>query len=339
MAVRSRPLRSPTSGPGSTASSPNALVCPVGARAPDDTLQPASSGAWGSRAGGRSRLAIKFLLAIAGFHFGCSTRRSGSSPTSLHDPGPALLRAAGPADRARRPDHRDRARLLRALHISRASARAARGAGRHDGPGALRLPRTRRSSVRASLALPTLLTGIRIATVSTISIATVAPFVDPEGARQPDLRRASAGGLPDGDLHRRRARGALALVADGLLCSPSALTQSTRAAPYVVLAEQFRPGAFVDAFTDRRPSLLFSKPRQTVKLSAVRSACVVARAAARALARPSPARPLRRPASPTSVAPCRASSSRLRPHRARVGFWNNAVALVVLAVPPILINS
>jgi osmoprotectant transport system permease protein len=85
--------------------------------------------------------------------------------------------------------------------------------------------------VELPLALPALLAGIRIATVSTISIATVAAFVIPEGLGQPifialqqELFKTeifAAGGLAV----------ALALAADGLLVlAQRALTPWTRVA-------------------------------------------------------------------------------------------------------------
>src|SRR5581483_2971378 len=71
--------------------------------------------------------------------------------------------------------------------------------------------------VELPLALPAILTGLRVATVSTISIATIAPFVIAKGLGQPISAALSqnifnteiftAGGMVS----------ALALVADGLL--------------------------------------------------------------------------------------------------------------------------
>ena len=60
--------------------------------------------------------------------------------------------------------------------------------------------------VELPLATPSIIAGVRIATVSTISIATVAAFVISRGPRPADLHRDQPGHLQDGDHRRRRAR-------------------------------------------------------------------------------------------------------------------------------------
>jgi len=70
--------------------------------------------------------------------------------------------------------------------------------------------------VSLPLAVPSILAGVRIATVTTISLATIAAFILPEGLGQPILD-----GLATGFHTRYLAAGALAvglaLVADALL--------------------------------------------------------------------------------------------------------------------------
>ena len=61
--------------------------------------------------------------------------------------------------------------------------------------------------VELPLAVPAIIGGLRVAVVSTISIATIAAFVGPYGPRQPDLPRAEgADAVQDGDLLRRLPR-------------------------------------------------------------------------------------------------------------------------------------
>ena len=86
--------------------------------------------------------------------------------------------------------------------------------------------------VELPLALPAIMAGLRIATVSTISIATVAALVIPKGLGRPIFIALQAGHLQDRDPRRRRARGrARARSPTRCSCSRSALlTPWTRAA-------------------------------------------------------------------------------------------------------------
>ena len=60
--------------------------------------------------------------------------------------------------------------------------------------------------VELPLATPSIFAGLRIATVSTISIATVAAFVLPQGLGYPIFIGIKQDDLQDGDHRRRRAR-------------------------------------------------------------------------------------------------------------------------------------
>ena len=84
--------------------------------------------------------------------------------------------------------------------------------------------------VELPLAVPAIIAGLRIATVSTISIATVAAFVIPKGLGQPIFIALGAGHLQDGDPRRRRARGRARAVADALLVARAARARRRGAA-------------------------------------------------------------------------------------------------------------
>ena len=161
--------------------------------------------------------------------------------------------------------------------------------------------------VELPLALPAILAGLRIATVSTISIATVASFVVAKGLGQPDLHRARAGRLQDGDLHGGRHGG----------CTRARRRRAARAPPAradaVGEAREDGVNTFVDAFRfmGDHHGLLLTKTEQHLELSAAALGDrAPARAARRPLARaPAPRLSSRLRASRTSAARCRASCS------------------------------
>ncbi len=111
----------------------------------------------------------------------------------------------------------------------------------------------------------------------------------------------------------------------------------------VTLAEQFRPGTFVDAFRfiGDHPSLLLSKTGQTVELSAVALGIALVLALPLGLWLGHLRRGLFAAASVSNVGRALPSLVLIAFGLTvlGIGFWNNTVALVVLAVPPILMNS
>ena len=107
---------------------------------------------------------------------------------SLHDPEHRALPDPRPVHRHRDEDGRDRARRVHARHPlpqhpRRVAERAARGArgGAWHGPDAATDP----ERVELPLAVPLIIGGLRIAVVSTISIATIAAFLLPKGLGYP----------------------------------------------------------------------------------------------------------------------------------------------------------
>ena len=125
--------------------------------------------------------------------------------------------------------------------------------------------------VELPLAVPTIISGLRIAVVSTISIATIAAFLMPPRARPPDpLRARRAAPVQDRDLRRRRSRGrAGARLRRGAGRAPPGACTLV-AEDDVILLDQFRPGTFVDAirFIGDNPGFLLTKAAEQLELSA-----------------------------------------------------------------------
>jgi osmoprotectant transport system permease protein len=111
----------------------------------------------------------------------------------------------------------------------------------------------------------------------------------------------------------------------------------------VTLAEQFRPGTFVDAFRfmGDHSSLLLTKTGQTVELSAAALGIALLLALPLGLWLGHLHRGLFVAASISNVGRALPSLVLIAFGLTvlGIGFWNNTVALVVLAIPPILTNA
>ncbi len=197
--------------------------------------------------------------------------------------------------------------------------------------------------VELPLAVPSIMAGLRIATVSTISIATIAAFVIPEGLGQADLHRDRAGRLQDGDHRRGRARDPPRAVR-----RRSSRPARPRADPVEervirLLADSFSWGTFPDAirFIGDNPGLLWHKSVQHMELSgaAIGIALLLALPLGVVLGH------LRRG---SFVAISVSNIGRALPSLVLIAFAlfvsghffvNNMAALIVLGVPPILTNA
>ena len=195
--------------------------------------------------------------------------------------------------------------------------------------------------VELPLALPAIIAGLRIATVSTISIATVAAFVIPKGlgrpifiALQQDIFKTeilAAGGLAV----------ALALFADGLL----ALVQRALT-PWARLPGRWRciPAGNVRRrlpLHRRPPHLLLDKAGEHLELSGAALGIALVLALPLGLWLGHRHRGFLFAASVSNVGRALPSLVLIAFGLTilGIGFWNNTAALVVLAVPPILTNA
>ena len=191
------------------------------------------------------------------------------------------------------------------------------------------------------LAAPAIIAGLRIATVSTISIATVAAFVIPAGARPADLRRARPGHLQDGDHRRRRARDPARAL--GRRAPRRRPARAHAVEEGVILADTFSWGTFPDAirFIGDHPHLLWDKTLEHLELSGAALGIALAIALPLGVV-------LGHFHRGSFVAISVSNVGRALPSLVLIafgilifgiGFWNNTAALVVLAVPPILTNA
>ena len=133
---------------------------------------------------------------------------AGGHRRPLHDPQHRLLLAAA-ADHRPRPRHRDHRpqRLHPADHLPQHVAGLANvpGAAKDAARGMGMTDRQLLWRVELPLAMPEIIAGLRIATVSTVAIATLAVFAGGGGLGEPDLREAEPH-LQDQHHHRRRDR-------------------------------------------------------------------------------------------------------------------------------------
>ena len=197
--------------------------------------------------------------------------------------------------------------------------------------------------VELPLALPAIVAGLRIATVSTISIATVAAFVIPKGLGRPIFIALEPGHLQDGDPRRRRARGR-ARALRRRRCSSLAQRVAHAVEPRrMIVADQFRPGTFVDAFRfiGDHGALLLSKTGEHLELSFAALGIALVLALPLGLWLGHRHRGFFFAASVSNVGRALPSLVLIAFGLTilGVGFWNNTAALVVLAIPPILTNA
>ena len=122
--------------------------------------------------------------------------------------------------------------------------------------------------IELPLAVPAIVGGLRIAVVSTISIATIAAFLMPEGLGHPIIFALSE---PHPFKTEIYAAGALA-IALGLACDAALLTRAGARpldAAQLTLADQFQPGTFIDAirFIADNAGFLADKAVEQLELS------------------------------------------------------------------------
>ena len=197
--------------------------------------------------------------------------------------------------------------------------------------------------VELPLAVPSIMAGLRIATVSTISIATIAAFVIPEGLRPADLHRDRAGRLQDGDHRRRRAHDPPRAGRRRSSRPPGPRADPVEKRVIRLLADSFSWGTFPDAirFIGDNPGLLWHKSVQHMELSgaAIGIALLLALPLGVVLGH------LRRG---SFVAISVSNLGRALPSLVLIAFAlfvsghffvNNMAALIVLGVPPILTNA
>ena len=194
--------------------------------------------------------------------------------------------------------------------------------------------------VELPLALPAIVAGLRVATVSTIAIATIAAFVIPEGLGRP-IFIAPARLLQDGDRRRRRARDPARARGRRAPRAHAAGADALGAGAEDGVIAAF--GTFGDAlsFIVERRELLLEKTWEHLLLSGAAMAVAVVLAVPLGVW-------LGHLHRGSFIAINAANVGRALPSLAVIaiglsvfgfGFTNVLVALVILAVPPILTNA
>ena len=208
-------------------------------------------------------------------------------------------------------------------------------------------PRQMLWRVELPLALPAIIGGLRIAVVSTISIATIAALPGSRGPRLPDLLRARRAATPfKTEIY---SGGALA-VAPRARLRRGARRRAARARPVgaddrVILADQFQPGQRSSTrfrFIADNAGFLATKALEQLELSGAalgRRRCA-SRSRSGSCSATSTAARASRSAPRSSAARCRAwLLIAVFLTVLGIGFTNNMVALAVLATGPILTNA
>ena len=196
--------------------------------------------------------------------------------------------------------------------------------------------------IELPLAVPATMAGLRVALVSTIALATVAALVVPQGARLPDLPRV-ARGVQDGDSRRRRTRGRARARRGCAARARRARADAVEPHPEGLVIAELDPSVFGHAleFVFDERHLILEKTWQHLLLSGAALAIAIAIALPLGVW-------LGHLHRGSFLAVNVANLGRALPSLVLiavgfvflgVGFWSVALALVVLAVPPILTNA